>query len=114
MPTAVDRLAKRRFLAAFVLLFFCAAVSSVRAEAFTASDTTAWEKAAGDNKSASAGSGSRDAAAAEDKTDASASEPAAGSEAIDRIRALEEAVKSHAQDNRRAAANDSNAGGRRE
>lgn len=95
MPTVVDQLARGRLLAAFVLLFFCAAVTSVRAEAFTALDTTAREEAAGDKKSGSAGSGSRAAAAAEDKTGAAASEDAAvNSESVDRIRALEDAVKS--------------------
>lgn len=91
MPTAVDQLTKGRLTTIFVLLFLCAAVTNVRAEGFSALDTTAHEKAAGADET---GSGSRAMPNSKDKSDAAASEGAANSEPIDRIRALEEAVKS--------------------
>ncbi|MFY9608426.1 MAG: putative porin [Blastocatellia bacterium] len=93
MPTVLDQLTRGRLIMVFVLVFFCAA-SMVRADTFTALDTPAQKKAAGDQESGSADSGARAGAAAEDKKGAGASVAPANSESIDRIRALEEAVKS--------------------
>lgn len=94
MPTVLDRLSKGCLISVFVLAFFFAAASTVRAGSFTALDTKATKNTARDQKSGSADSGSLAGAPAEDKNGAGGSASRADSESIDRISALEEAVRS--------------------
>jgi hypothetical protein len=77
------------------LVFFFLVVTAVRGEAFTGPDTTARDKknAADDAKSGSTASSSGTSTGASEIS-AGSSKTAPSSEAVDRIRALEEAVKS--------------------
>lgn len=94
MPTVLDRLTRGRLITLFVLVFSCAVGTTVPADASTAFDKTVRTKAAVDHEAGSADSASPAAAAAEDKNGAGAPPAAASTDSIDRIRALEEAVKS--------------------
>jgi len=96
MPTTFDQLTKGRLIMVSGLVFFFLVVTAVRGEAFTGQDTTAGDKknAADDAKSRSASTPSASTGASEISNSADSSKTAPGSETIDRIRALEEAVKS--------------------
>lgn len=97
MPTALDQLTKGRLITVCALLFCCVLVTAVRSDAFTGPDTTAHDKKHGadDARSGSATSGPRASTETSEDTDgADSSKDGAGSEAIDRLRALEAAVKS--------------------
>jgi hypothetical protein len=78
------------------LVFFFLVVTAVRGEAFIGPDATARDKknAADDAKSGSAASEGASTGASEVSNSAGSSKTAPSSDAIDRIRALEEAVKS--------------------
>jgi hypothetical protein len=94
MPTVLDRLSRIRLITVFVLVYLCVAAATVRAGAVTPFDTTARKNSAGDHKPGSADSESLAEADAEDKSRSSDSVGGANPETIDRLRALEEAVKS--------------------
>ncbi|HWN99438.1 MAG TPA: putative porin [Blastocatellia bacterium] len=96
MSIKLDQLKRGRLIIVCSLLFSCPADTAVRCEAFTGQDTTAHtkKKAPDDEKSASASASSRASDDTEQPKAAAPSEASASSEAIDRIRALEEAVRS--------------------
>jgi hypothetical protein len=97
MPTTFDQLTKGRLIMVCGLVFFFLVVTAVRSEAFTDQDTTAGDKknVADDAKSGSAASSpSASTGASAISNSAGSSNPAPTPDAIDRIRALEEAVKS--------------------
>ncbi|HYV03662.1 MAG TPA: putative porin [Blastocatellia bacterium] len=94
MSTAVNQLAKARLMTILGLLFLNVAVTTVRAEGLFAPETTAREKTAADERSGSADTPTGNAPNKDDKGGAVASDAAGGSEPIDRLRALEDAVRS--------------------
>ena len=94
MPTTLDQLTKGRLIMVCGLVFFFLVVTAVRGEAFSGPDTTARDKKDEAKSGSTASSPGASADASEISNSDGSSRTAPSSEAVDRIRALEEAVKS--------------------